>query len=476
MLIFRRRPQGTVQRRHIWASYGGVVLTVSFSLGGRSRAALICLATLALALVTAVPAMAATSAPPTPIDLQNYYQACSTDPGSPVYVNAVEDLPLQALSQDTADYTVTEQFQVWPVSDPAQTATFSNEFAITGIEQTVNVPGSTFTDGQTYAWDVQTVTASGTSPLSETCYVTVDDTAPSSPPTVTSSNYPSGQLNQGGAPIQLTLGANGVSDVAGYVFAWGGTLPSVGPGYTSPSDFAAASTVGGSATVNLVPPAYDSGSGLLEFTVASLDRAFNYSAPTTFYIWIKQDFPTVTQQNPNIQFDKQGQFHVTADPGLEAASPVVSYTVTAEGQTYQQFTVKASADGTAEFPLTVDDPTGEFISVQSTSADGWTSQGFFWFDSLDTTPTVSSDVYLENQSSGGAGVPGTFTFAPKIKGITSYTYEFSDGTSGTVPVNGTGTAKITWTPSQSGFNFVDVYGTTKNGIQLMDYFYVFGVN
>jgi hypothetical protein len=465
-----------MSRRRVRASYGGVVLTVFLSLRGRSRAAFICLATLALAFATAVPAVAATSAPPTPTGLLNGGEACSTDPGSPVYVSALEDLPLQALSQDTADYTVTEQFQVWPVSDPAQTATFFNEFAITGIEQTVYVPGSTFTDGQTYAWDVQTVTASGTSAWSAPCYVTVDDTAPSSPPTVASSNYPSGQLNQGGTPIQLTLGANGVSDVAGYIFSWAGTLPSFSPSSLDPSFFAPASTVGGSATVNLVPPPYDSSSGLLIFTVASLDRAFNESPPTTFYIWVKQNSPTVTQQNPNLQFDKQGQFHVTADPGLEAASPVVSYTVTAEGQTYQQFTVKASADGTAEFGLTLDDPTGDFITVNSTSADGWTSQGFFWYDSLDTTPTVSSDVYLENQSSGGAGVPGTFTFAPKIKGITSYTYGFSDGTSGSVAVNGTGTAKVTWTPSQSGFNFVDVYGTTKNGIQLMDYFYVFGVN
>jgi hypothetical protein len=74
------------------------------------------------------------------------------------------------------------------------------------------------------------------------------------------------------------------------------------------------------------------------------------------------------------------------------------------------------------------------------------------------------------------GVPGTFTFAPKVKGITSYTYAFSDGAGGTVAAKGNGTAQITWTPSQSGFYFLDVYGTTKDGIQLTDYFYVFFVN
>ena len=114
--------------------------------------------------------------------------------------------------------------------------------------------------------------------------------------------------------------------------------------------------------------------------------------------------------------------------------------------------------------------------VTSTSADGWVSQNSFWNFEFDTTPTVSSDVYLENQTSGGVGVPGTFTFAPKVKGITSYTYGFSDGTGGTVATHTNGTAQITFTPSQSGFYFLDVFGTTKNGLQLTDYFYVFFVN
>jgi hypothetical protein len=343
------------------------------------------------------------------------------------------------------------------------------------------------TDGLTYAWEVQTVAASGTSAWSAPCYFTVDDTSPSSAPTVASSNYPSGRSNQGGAPIQLTLGANGGSDVAGYVFSWNESLPvagiaDIGPygipqpvdPYTSdPSNFAAASTLGGSATVSLIPP---TDTGLLVLTVASLDRAYNESPSTNFYVFVKPDAPTVVQQNPNAMFDKNAQFHLTPDPGLQAASPVTSYTVQFYGQNSQTFMVKASADGSAEFGATLDSPYGDFMVVTSTSADGWVSQNSFWNYQVDTTPTVSSDVYLENQTSGGAGVPGTFTFAPKVKGITSYTYGFSDGTGGTVAAKGNGTAQITWTPSQSGFYFLDVYGTTKDGLQLVDYFYVFSVN
>jgi hypothetical protein len=462
-------------------------LTVSFG-GGRSRAVFMTLAALALALATTAPAMAATSSPPTPIDLFNNYEACSTDASSPVYLDARFDLPLEALSQDTADSPfVTEQFQVWPVSDPSQVVTLSNQFALPGIEESVSVPGSELTDRLTYAWEVQTVAASRASAWSAPCYFTVDDTSPSSVPTVASSNYPSGQSNQGGAPIRLTFDANGISDVAGYVFSWNGSLPVAGganlgpdgvpqpidPYAADPSNFAAASTLGGSATVSLIPPA---DTGLLVLTVASLDRAFNESPPTTFFIFVKPDAPTVTQQNPNVKFDKKAQFHLTPDPALEAASPVTSYTVQFFGQTSQTFTVKASADGTAEFGRTLDSPVGDFMLVTSTSADVWVSQNSFWNFQIDTTPAVSSNVYLENQTSGGTGVPGTFTFAPKVKGITSYTYGFSDGTGGTVAAKGNGTAQITWTPSQSGFYFLDVYGTTKDGLQLADYFYVFFVN
>jgi hypothetical protein len=464
----------------------GVTLTVS--LGGRARTALISLATLALAVAPAAPALAATSGPPTPVDLFQNFQTCSADATSPVYVDARQSLPLEALSEDSTDSPfVTEQFRVWPVSDPSQVVTFSNQFALPGIEETVSVPGSDLTDGLTYAWTVQTIAASGTSAGSAPCYFTVDDTSPTSAPTVTSSNYPSGQRNQGGAPIQLTLGANGVNDVAGYVFSWVGTLPvagiaEIGPHgipqpidpYTSdPSNFAAASTLGGSATVSLVPP---TDTGFLVLTVASLDRAFNESPATTFFIFVKPDAPTITQLNPNVQFDKRAEFRLTPDPGLEAASPVTSYTVQFFGQTGKTFTVKAAADGTAVVGLTLDSPNADFLTVTSTSADGWVSQNQFWNFQVDTTPTVGSDVYLENQTSGGVGVPGTFTFAPKVKGITTYTYGFSDGTAGTVATHSNGTARITFTPTQSGFYFLDVYGTTQDGLQLADYFYVFFVN
>jgi hypothetical protein len=410
---------------------------------------------------------------------------------APVYLNTAISLNLEALSQDTTDFpNAPEEFQVYPVSDPAQVSAFSNPYALPGVEQGVSVPDSVFSDGQTYAWQVQTVAASGTSPWSAPCYFAVDKTRPSVAPTVTSSNYPQGQRDQPGAPVQVTLGANGVSDVAGYVFSWAGTLPTVvtaiGPhGIPQPTNpwstsnpvtasagFIQASSLGGPATVGLVPP---QNTGFLILTVASLDRAYNESPITTYEIFTKPDAPTITWLNPDIKFAGNGEFHITANPALQAASPVVSYAVQFYGGTDKFFTAKASADGSAEIGLTLDGSFGDFMVVTSTSADGWTSENTFWNYAVDTSPTVSSDVYLENQTSGGTGVPGTFTFAPKVKGVASYTYSFSDGTGGTVNASG-GTAAVTWTPQQSGFYFLDVHGTTKNGIQLSDYFYVFFVN
>jgi hypothetical protein len=391
------------------------------------------------------------------------------------------------MSQDTSDSPfLAEQFQVWPVSDPMQTTTLSNQYVVPGYEGSVTVPAGDLSDGQTYAWQAQAVGAGGTSAWSAPCYFTVDDTRPSDPPTITSSNYPQGQVDQGGAPVQVALGANGVSDVAGYVFTWTGTLPVEGVAnigaygipqpvdpYTYTANFARASTLGGSATVSLIPPY---GSGPMTLTVASLDWAYNESSVATYTIFVKPTTPTIKQLAPNPQFGKQTEFLLQPNPGLQAASPVVGYTVHFYGQTEQTINVKASADGAAEVPVTLDGTTGDFMYVTSKSADGWVSDNAFWGDTIDTTPTVSSNVYLQNQSSGGVGIPGTFTFAPKVKNIVSYTYSFNFGQTVTVNAGGDGVAQISWTPDQSGFYDLEVYATTRDGLELAPYDYFFSVN
>src|ERR1700726_3148219 len=169
------------------------------SLGGRLRATLVSLATLGVALAVVSPAIAATAAPPTPIDLFNGYQSCSTDVNSPTYLWggrwSWQGVLIEGLSRDI-NPSLTEQFQVWPVNDPTKTTTLSNPYVTSGFEGSVTVPAAALSDGQTYAWQAQAVGAGGTSAWSAPCYFTVDDTQPSNPPTITSSNYPQGQLDQ----------------------------------------------------------------------------------------------------------------------------------------------------------------------------------------------------------------------------------------------------------------------------------------
>ncbi|GAA2824172.1 hypothetical protein GCM10010441_55770 [Kitasatospora paracochleata] len=458
----------------------------------RIRAALAPVAAAGLALlVVATPAHATGGTPTTPTDLYNEYQACSTDQAKPLYVAGRDGLVVEGIPghTDAGVRWVTEQFRAWPLSDPSQVITGERGYASVGNEAATTLGGlnAPLLNGETYAWQARTVDADSgaASDWSASCYVTTDDTFPSAAPTVSSSNYPEGQQNQGGAPIKLTFGANGVSDVAGYEFTWFGTFPvggvsSVGehgipeyhdPYVTSPNYFARADSLGGSATVNLIPP---NDSGYLVLRVASLDRAFNMSQPTTYYISVKPDAPTVTKVSNSPQYGKDATFKLTPDPGLQAASPVVSYTVKHLGQSQSETTVKASASGIAELKVTLDDPYSDILLVTSTSANGWVSQQQWWSTGGDTSPTVTSDVYPENGSGGGAGVPGTFTFTPKIKGAVSYTYSINWGEGTTVKAGPHGEAQISWTPTDSGWYALEVYGTTKDGAQTApaDYFFV----
>jgi hypothetical protein len=458
------------------------------------RAVLIVIAALGLALVAAPKGFAATALP-TPIELFNGDRACSTDVSSPTPLYGGGDLPdvgvvIEALDQDPnasdAPY-ITENFQVWPVADPTDVTTVTNSGVRIGYEGEVTVLDNYLSNGQTYAWEAQATAASGTSGWSAPCYFTVDNTPPANPPTVTSSNYPEGQADPGGTPAQFTFGANGDSDIIGYGFGWAGGVPvpitsttgaygipqPVDPFTADPANFVAASTLGGSATVSLIPPG---GSGPMTLYVESFDRAYNISSLTEYTFFVDSTGPTVTPLDASPQYGQRETFHLVPNAALQATSAVVSYTVQFTGDTEQTVTVKAKHDGTANVSFDLNGPSGDIMDVSSTSANGWVSNDANWLVQFDTSPTVSSVVYPENGSGGGVGVSGTFTFAPKVNGIVSYTYSFNDGTPVTVKPGPHGVATITWTPDASGFYDLNVYATTKDGIQLTPYDYFFTVN
>jgi hypothetical protein len=453
---------------------------------GRLCAAFVSLVTLSMGTVLAAPAVAET-APPTPIQLFNGLRFCATDVDSPTYLSGRHGVVIQGLSPDTPDSgTLTENFQFWPVGDPAQTNTLSRQFVTPGWEAAVTIPAGDLVDGQTYAWRAQAERAGSVSAWSAPCYFTVDNTSPSKPPTITSSNYSQEGWNQGGEAIQVTFGADGVSDVEGYVYSWDGTFPVLGTNigpygipqptdpYTQTGPYVRASTLGGSTTLKLIPPR---GSGRMTLTVASLDRARNRSSQATFEFLVESTAPAIKQLDPSPEFGKQATFLLQPDPGLQAASPVVGYTVRFIGRTERTINVEASASGIGKLQVTLDGNMGNHMLVTSQSASGWVSDATFWGQPFDTTPIVGSDTYAENQSSGGVGVPGTFTFTPKVKHVVSYTYSIDYGqTFITVDANDEGVAKINWTPDQSGFYDLMVYATTKDGLETAQYDYFFLVN
>ncbi|MGW2516156.1 hypothetical protein ACWC09_03820 [Streptomyces sp. NPDC001617] len=461
------------------------------SLGARSRALLASLGTLGLALVAAAsPASAAAGVPTTPTQLFNGNRHCSTDADRPTYLWArnglvVEGIP--ATTDDSDHSSLTVQYQVWPVTDPTRTTTVTRTHASPGFESPGTLPADVLTDGQTYAWRAQTVAGSAASDWSAPCYVTIDNSGPSSAPTLTSPNYPPDEWNPGGEPVEFQLSANGVDDVTGFEFSWQQDLPVIGTsigdhGVPQPVDpyedtryFKRADSLGGSATLRLVPP---SGAGVLTLWVRSLDRAYTGSAITSYTFRVRSTAPTVTPAVPSPEFGEPTEFTLTPDATLQSTSPVVSYSVETIGGQDGGRTVEvaASADGTAEVELALDGIYGERLRVTSTSANGWVSDAGSWGIGYDTTPTVASDVYPENGSGGGVDVPGTFTFTPKVKDVVSYTYSFNGDPEATVPADDQGTASLDWTPATDGSYDLTVYATTRSGIQLAPYYYSFTVN
>ncbi|MFJ9564495.1 hypothetical protein ACIRQQ_31210 [Streptomyces fuscichromogenes] len=464
-------------------------MTTSF--GPRQRAVLALLGALGLSLAAAVsPASAAGGTPTTPTQLFNGNRNCSTDADRPTYLWAGNNLVVEGIpgTTDTTDNSpVSVRYQVWPVADPSHTETVTHDRAIPGFESRSLLPDDMLADGQTYAWRAQTVAGDAASDWSVPCYVTIDDTRPASTPTVTSPNYPPDRWNQGGDPVRFTLSANGDDDVTGFQYSWTQPVPVIvladigDHGIPQPRDlyadsahFVRADAPGGSATLDLVPPY--SGGGTL--SVRSLDRAFNPSETTSYRFLVSPTPPTITPADPSPEFGDTTTFTLRPDAALQSKSPVVSYSVHTFGgpDGDKTFDVAAAADGTATTELVIDGITGEHLDVTSKSANGWLSDPASWDIDYDTTPTVASDVYPENGSGGGVGVPGAFAFTPKVQGIVSYTYSFNAGPEVTVAAGADGTANIDWTPDSDGSYDLQVYATTRTGIQLVTYDYSFTVD
>jgi hypothetical protein len=126
----------------------------------------------------------------------------------------------------------------------------------------VPIPSGQLVDGGTYSWEVSAEDGIDASPYTPRCVFTVDTSLPAKAPGVASVTYPEngfgGQVDQ---PGRFTFTANGVADVAGFLYGLN----------ADPSVRIDPATLGGQATVDITPVRASRN----HITVQSVDRAGN---------------------------------------------------------------------------------------------------------------------------------------------------------------------------------------------------------
>lgn len=356
----------------------------------------------------------------------------------------VGDNPLSVRGDVTdpdGQFDLSVRIAFWAVDDPAAREEVVT-FATNGFQ--AEFPATLLQDGETVAWQARGEDGDGAvSAWSETCELTVDRTRPGAVPTVESADYPEngGPPGNGGdgVPGEFTFTANGVADVAGFV--WSGT--GVPPGSAD------ADRPGGSATVAITP----NRDGPADLRVASVDRAGNRSDERTYRLWVRATAPLVSVAAGQVgapvtatftaRQDGAATFTYRVDDGAEASVPV-------------------GGDGTAT--VEVDVPPGEpyfhRLTVWTTDGAGRLSgQGeeFFEIDPARPQVEVSPGQVLLGEST-------EITFRPAMDGVVSYTYWIDSGEQTVVPAAADGTARVSHTWTEGGFHQVTAFSTNAAGI------------
>lgn len=425
--------------------------------------------------------------PQTPVEPFNDGRPCAASHPYPYLGDAHPRLEAIFNDADTGDSVLTGDFAVWPVDHPSARTEYSL-YVGNGYEDGMNVP-TTLADGATYAWQARSDDGTDKSTWSKPCYFHVDTTAPAAEPKVTSANYPENAVTPGGQVPTFTLSANGVSDVVAYQYSWQQDMGVLGiyavgdkgvPQWTDPldrPDVVRADKLGGSATLTSMPALTG---GPIRLWVRSIDRALNESNEYMYQFFAGPTYPTVTLSTQTPQYGVPLTLTFAPNPAL-AGIGVDSYTYEIDQSTQgTPHTVAAGADGTATVTVTLGGG-AEWIRVTSHSPNGWVSEPYQFYKYIDTSPTVTSDVYPDLNldpaaTGGGVGIPGTFAFTSKVTNVASFTYTIDWGQSVTIPADANGTAQTTYTPDTSGYHELDVYATAADGTVFDTYHYGFVVN
>ncbi|MBE1575548.1 hypothetical protein ACFORH_00900 [Amycolatopsis roodepoortensis] len=217
---------------------------------------------------------------------------------------------------------------------------------------------------------------------------------------------------------------------------------------------------GNTATVSFTPPRI----GDYEMLVRAKNAAGVWSS-TGNLTWTVTNDPAVTS--------KEFQSNARVFPGsftFEARQPgAVAFEYSFNWGPFQR---TAAENGRAVLPWSPPlPPEGSAyynLRVRTVTAENVSSQEETYYFNILSAPYVSSKEYPESTWSGGAGVPGTFTFTPGMPGIVSYTYSVRNDRGAvteeiTVPADGSGAGTMTWTPPERGIYSVHVRGNTADG-------------
>ncbi|WP_433283626.1 hypothetical protein [Micromonospora sp. CA-244673] len=339
-------------------------------------------------------------------------------------------------------------FAWWPADRPGERTEFEFSYTLpSGSRFQYTVPDGVMTDGGTYAFSVRATDQDGdSSAWSPECRFTVDTKVPPAP-TVTSTDYPSegGWPGHGGpgVPGRFTLSAPGADDVVGFRYGLFGALTYV------------SADAAGTATISATPTSY----GTNQLYVQAVDRTGNRSPQTSYEFRVRNTAPTVTDGNPTGGLGEPRE--LTFAPGMEN---VVEYTWRLNDG--EPATVRAGADGTATVTITPRKGGSNKVTVTSRTSDDLPSGTGEYHFYLASAPAISStDFPLDGGDGPLAGTSGTFTFSPGMPGVTGYVWSVNGGEQHTAAAREDGTATVTYTPSEAGFQWIEVFSRTADGIE-----------
>ncbi len=395
------------------------------------------------------------NAPTQPIDLKEDSTSCTPTAPYRYIGNLRPRLSATATDPDHDDQIqLNPDFQIWPTDHPDQVTDINNAY-YGGIQ--AQVPGGLLADGGTYGWRVKVSDGVDTSPWSDTCYFHVDVTRPQNAPGVDCPNYAAGSDHalSPGNPMTFNFTPNGVDDVAGYVYDFyvGGVPQQV------------AANPDGTASVTVNPPT----AGYIRFDVYSYDRAGNTSPQTTYEFNLNFSTPIVTT-DARLNLGQPFHIEMTGNP---VVAPVDYFEIRTNQGDWTR--LDADSDGHASFTYQTDQQSSAEFIIRSHSTNGWISDNATVYEWVDTSPIITSDIYSQDSSNGGAGVAGTFTLTTTVPHPATITYSFDWGQEVTVDAS-SGSIQVPFTPDYSGSHTLYAYTTDTDGVTYDYAYYFFDVN